>query len=364
MAASGTEESEQKLGEEKQGDDDHLLESSTAVAEAKDVEEADRETEKNERKNEEIKGEHHTGDTVSEPGDGKEADDAAAATAIANHHAEAEAGDKERPAARSATTNGDDNEHKTTGSGAAGCYGDDELAEGFAQPDTAAATAAAVATDADPDKEDGHTVPSREETSLVQPGAAPTSDGETKADGLAEEVAAVDPADNPSQDDNLEQPRTTLSEGKRDGGGAPSSSAGRGEVQRPQAPEWPTYCNPAYRMPAELDVRVLIDGQVKTIPVKIERSYAQKVFQGGYWHKGTGKVYHHASTQFGQRERPVPKTEHLRTRDTQTCRIKSRTMQTTNECGTQVSLFDVCSGVGAPLRVISGTRYCRVAVRT
>ena len=61
MAASGTEESEQKLGEEKQGDDDHLLESSTAVAEAKDVEEADRETEKNERKNEEIKGEHHTG---------------------------------------------------------------------------------------------------------------------------------------------------------------------------------------------------------------------------------------------------------------------------------------------------------------
>ena len=321
MAASGTEEeSEEKIAEEEKEDvDDRLPERSTAVAEAKVVEEADGEIERSERKIEETKGEHHAGDTaVSEPVAGKGVDDA-----------EAEAGDKERPAAQSVTTNSDHKEDSTTANGAAGRYGHDDNAERFAQPDTAAAAA-----------------------------AAPTGDGKNKLDGSAEdqEAAAVDPADEPPQDgdNNLEQPDTTLAEDKREGGTATSSgSAGRREVERPQAPEWPAHCDPNYRMPAELDVRVLVDGKVKSISVQIERSDAQKVFQGGYWHKGTGKVYHHASTQFGQRERPVPKTEHLRTRDTQTCRIKSRTMQTTNECGTQASW---CFQIGrrAPLCNLPG----------
>lgn len=324
MAASGTEEeSEQKIGEEEKEDvDDRLLERSTAVAEAKVVDEADGEIERSERKFDETQGEHHTGDTASEPASGKEAVDA-----------EAEAGDKERPAAQSATTNGDHKENSTTANGAAGRYGHDDDAERFVQPDTAAAA------------------------------AAPTSDGESKLDGMVEdqEVADVDPADDPPQDG---KPDNTLSEGKREEGAATSSgSAERREVEHPQAPEWPAHCDPNYRMPAELDVRVLVDGKVKSISVKIERSDAQKVFQGGYWHKGTGKVYHHASTQFGQRERPVPKTEHLRTRDTQTCRIKSRTMQTTNECGTQASSY-FKFGRGAPLCDIPGIRQVYTYRRT
>ncbi|CAM9590563.1 unnamed protein product, partial [Hapterophycus canaliculatus] len=103
----------------------------------------------------------------------------------------------------------------------------------------------------------------------------------------------------------------------------------------PLAPKWPPQCDPTYRMPEDLTVRVLIDGEMKEMPIKVERFEGTKVFKGGYRHKGTGRIFHHASTQFGQRERPVKETGHLRTRDTQTFRIKTTTIQTTNECGTQ-----------------------------
>ncbi|CAN0537927.1 unnamed protein product [Ectocarpus sp. 8 AP-2014] len=105
----------------------------------------------------------------------------------------------------------------------------------------------------------------------------------------------------------------------------------------PPAPTWPEYCDPMYRMPEEIAVKVLVEGEVKEMSIKLERFEGTKVFQGGYRHRGTGRLFHHASTQFGQRERPVKNTDHLRTRDTQTCKIKTTTMQTTNECGTQVN---------------------------
>ena len=102
-------------------------------------------------------------------------------------------------------------------------------------------------------------------------------------------------------------------------------------------PEWPDYCDPAYRMPAKIAVKVHINSEVKNISVKVERFTEEKAFEGGYRHRQTGRIFHHASTQFGQWKKVVKQTGHLRARDTQTCKVKSTTVQTTNEYGTQVS---------------------------
>lgn len=104
----------------------------------------------------------------------------------------------------------------------------------------------------------------------------------------------------------------------------------------PSAPECPPNCDPTYRMPDELQVTVAVGDEVRNISVRVERSGEVKLFQGGYRHKSTGRIYHHACTQAGRREQAVKRTDHLRTRDTQTFMVKTRTMQTTNECGTQV----------------------------
>lgn len=109
------------------------------------------------------------------------------------------------------------------------------------------------------------------------------------------------------------------------------------ETMVPLVTEWPLHCDPNYRMPNELNVAVAVDGGVRNIVVKVERSSGAKPFYGGYRQRRTGRTFHHASTQNGHQEKPLKETGHLRTRDTQTFRVKSKTMQTTNECGTQVS---------------------------
>lgn len=155
------------------------------------------------------------------------------------------------------------------------------------------------------------------------------------ADGSAgeeEEIAKTEAAENEHLRGGNGPPRSA-SDGSR---GGDSFAAGPTAAT---APEWPVSCDPTYRMPEELVVRVLVDGEVTTMSIRVEKFDGHKAFHGGYRHKGTGRVYHHASTQFGQQERPVKDTGHLRTRDTQTCRIKSTRMQTTNECGTQVTIF-------------------------
>ncbi|CAN0162901.1 unnamed protein product [Ectocarpus sp. 12 AP-2014] len=133
-------------------------------------------------------------------------------------------------------------------------------------------------------------------------------------------------------------------------GGSASSRA----PSVPPTPTWPEYCDPMYRMPEEIAVKVLVEGDVKEMSIKIERFEGTKVFQGGYRHRGTGRLFHHASTQFGQRERPVKNTDHLRTRDTQTCNIKTTTMQTTNECGTQMARKDMHLDDGCDTFKIAG----------
>lgn len=150
----------------------------------------------------------------------------------------------------------------------------------------------------------------------------------------SEEVSAI--ASNEGTDLAKKKRETSPPHGSSEG--AQGGDSASNIPSAPLAPEWPSYCDPTYRMPAELAVRVIVDNEVRTISIKIERFSGEKVFQGGYRHKATGRVFHHASSQFGQQERPVKETGHLRTRDTQTCQIKSRTMQTTNECGTQVKI--------------------------
>ncbi|CAM9744221.1 unnamed protein product, partial [Heterosigma akashiwo] len=62
---------------------------------------------------------------------------------------------------------------------------------------------------------------------------------------------------------------------------------------------WPEYCNPAYKMPNLIEVKVVIEetGEERYIPVAIERAEYRKKYLGGYRHKKTGAVFHHAQSQ-------------------------------------------------------------------
>ncbi|CAM9766686.1 unnamed protein product, partial [Discosporangium mesarthrocarpum] len=94
-------------------------------------------------------------------------------------------------------------------------------------------------------------------------------------------------------------------------------------------------------MPDTLDVTIHENGVIRTLEVSIDRFKGNKPYYGGYRHKGTGRIYHHASSQCGQRERIIKETGHLCSRDTQTVNLKSRRTQTTNECGTQMARKDL-----------------------
>lgn len=115
-----------------------------------------------------------------------------------------------------------------------------------------------------------------------------------------------------------------------------TSSNKQSSVSQPAPAEWPAYCDPGYRMPAKLTVDVHVDNEVRSMSVVVERFTGKKYFEGGYRHRRTRKEFHHASAQFGQRKRVVKQTGHLRTRETQTYTASFKTLQTTNECGTQV----------------------------
>eukprot|EP00615_Pteridomonas_danica_P008202 CAMPEP_0114347372 /NCGR_PEP_ID=MMETSP0101-20121206/13835_1 /TAXON_ID=38822 ORGANISM="Pteridomonas danica, Strain PT" /NCGR_SAMPLE_ID=MMETSP0101 /ASSEMBLY_ACC=CAM_ASM_000211 /LENGTH=101 /DNA_ID=CAMNT_0001484617 /DNA_START=36 /DNA_END=338 /DNA_ORIENTATION=+ len=74
---------------------------------------------------------------------------------------------------------------------------------------------------------------------------------------------------------------------------------GQPEVDEvPIPPEWPPYCNPAYIMPATIQVMVIdADGTRTRMPVAVHKaSVGSKLYLGGYRHKKTGLLYHHAST--------------------------------------------------------------------
>ncbi|CAM9853515.1 unnamed protein product, partial [Chrysoparadoxa australica] len=109
-------------------------------------------------------------------------------------------------------------------------------------------------------------------------------------------------------------------------------------IKSPRTNGYPPYCDPSYVMPNQLKVRVQSSAgeQPHDLLIEVEKSATVKAFLGGYRNKVTRTEYHDASTQYGTKEAKQKDMSRFRTRDSQTCHFQSRTMQTTNECGTQM----------------------------
>lgn len=77
--------------------------------------------------------------------------------------------------------------------------------------------------------------------------------------------------------------------------------------------------------------------------VEIVQSEERKKYFGGYKNKLTGAIYEHAATQTPRvtMGEPMKDYSHLRTRDTQTYELQTRSQQTTRESGTQMSRPDL-----------------------
>eukprot|EP01035_Chromulina_nebulosa_P017050 gene17050-22560_t len=102
---------------------------------------------------------------------------------------------------------------------------------------------------------------------------------------------------------------------------------------------WPSYCDPSYSMPGEIEVRGL-NGQI--FYVKIIKQTNKKLFLGGYRNKLTGSIYHHASSQTPTTNKVILKdTSRLRTRQTQTTELRTLSQQTYSEAGTQMKREDL-----------------------
>ncbi|XP_056429757.1 IQ and ubiquitin-like domain-containing protein isoform X1 [Hyla sarda] len=92
-----------------------------------------------------------------------------------------------------------------------------------------------------------------------------------------------------------------------------------------------------YSMPDVITVRVQTgDESYQDIAVEIERLNYCKPYLGGYRHKVTGVVFHHAGTQTLPKKRPVKDTV-VFCRDTQTVFEKNKTQQSRNTMGTQMT---------------------------
>jgi IQ calmodulin-binding motif len=123
-------------------------------------------------------------------------------------------------------------------------------------------------------------------------------------------------------------------------------AAAQNSTQQQQSEEsehWPEYCDPFYRMPTELAVRVEgQQGDSRVLVVLVEKCTAgSKPYLGGYRQRQSGRQYHHAGTQFGRRERIAGDKSHLRSRNTQTVKVSTCSAQTRRECGTQMERPDL-----------------------
>ncbi|XP_034306877.2 IQ motif and ubiquitin-like domain-containing protein isoform X1 [Magallana gigas] len=96
-----------------------------------------------------------------------------------------------------------------------------------------------------------------------------------------------------------------------------------------------------YHMPDVITVRVQTDeNQSKDVVVEIERATRKKPYLGGYRHKKTGVLYHHATAQTVKKQ-PPPSQIPKNCRDTQTVQQKHRVQQTTNDTSTQMTGINV-----------------------
>lgn len=105
---------------------------------------------------------------------------------------------------------------------------------------------------------------------------------------------------------------------------------------------WPEYCNPSYRMPDQIEVKVTVGAGDYYFPVHIVKAGGTKPYFGGYRHKQNGRVYHHANSQTPPDTKKSAKdTSNLRSRDTQTSEFSTRSAQSIRESGTQMERIDL-----------------------
>jgi len=105
---------------------------------------------------------------------------------------------------------------------------------------------------------------------------------------------------------------------------------------------WPEYCNPAYKMPSEINVSIQTATGDYSFPVLIEKFSARKPYFGGYRNKVSGKVYHHSSSQTPTENKPEMRDfSNLRTRETQTFEQRTCSVQPYREAGTQMQRIDL-----------------------
>jgi len=108
--------------------------------------------------------------------------------------------------------------------------------------------------------------------------------------------------------------------------------------------QFPSYCDPDYKMPNEISVQAILeDGSKSQFQLQITKlpETHKKSFLGGYKHSKTSKVYHHANTQTELTERKHKNVENLRSRNTQTFEMISRSTQNRREYGTQMKRKDI-----------------------
>lgn len=111
-----------------------------------------------------------------------------------------------------------------------------------------------------------------------------------------------------------------------------------------ESPElWPEYCNPAYRMPDEIEVKVSLASGDYYFPVLVEKSQAgAKKYLGGFRNRVTGRIYHHSTTQTPtENKQQLKDVSKLRTRETQTYQERSLSVQPYRESGTQMGRIDL-----------------------
>lgn len=105
---------------------------------------------------------------------------------------------------------------------------------------------------------------------------------------------------------------------------------------------WPSYCNPHYRMPNQIEVRTSLASGDYYFAVQIVKAATYKPYLGGYRNKASGSIYHHAGTQTPtDNKRPIKDTSHLRSRDTQTSETRTLSVQPYRESGTQMERVDL-----------------------
>lgn len=106
--------------------------------------------------------------------------------------------------------------------------------------------------------------------------------------------------------------------------------------------EWPDYCNPEYIMPPMITVRTRVGAEERIVQVYVEKQQERKLYVGGFRHRQTGQVFHHATCQTPTlMKRKFKDTSNLRSRDTQTTEVSSRSQQTWRESGTQMQRQDL-----------------------